>query len=57
MKNLKNVSGVKALSKNEQKTISGGKILFRDEAAPCPQGEGPYCSIGGITYCCSIPAG
>jgi hypothetical protein len=43
MKNLKELTGVKVLSKNEQKTITGG--LACEESADC--------LVIGNNYCCT----
>lgn len=44
MKTLKNLKGAKELSKNEQKSLNGGKMQCRQTAPYCPVG---YTCING----------
>jgi len=43
MKNLKELTGVKVLSKNEQKAITGGQPCSPEDGWLCP--EGSICCI------------
>ena len=64
MKNLKNLAGLKTLSKGEQKSIEGGRKPYC--GAPrgtggsgavcagnfdCPPGEGCFITLSGNAYC------
>ncbi len=54
MKMLINLNGVKTLSKNEQKVITGGKY-YCDVNTPCPSGQ---CCKGTHTgVYCETPSG
>ena len=52
-KNILNVKGSQELSKNEQKSISGGGI-----PVPVPEcgGDGSYIIVDGVKVCCYIPS-
>jgi len=52
MKNLKDLNGVKVLSKNEQKTITGGLACRPDGG--CPYGS--CCVLIGLAHMCSVCA-
>jgi hypothetical protein len=49
MKNLKEIKGVKALSKEDQKMVKGGKRMCLEGPNPCPVNQ---CCVQGICdYC------
>jgi len=50
MKKLANLKGVKMLNKNEQKSITGGKIKCGEEFVCRPQ----YCCVNGVCYPCML---
>jgi hypothetical protein len=59
MKTLKELKGVKELSKTEQRTINGGVIIGKscDQYHPCPSGQccnnepGICVAIGNGSHC------
>ena len=55
MKKLSNLKGAKALNRQEQKSINGGKALrcvHSFDVGLCPTNYPYYC---GYDKCCSIP--
>jgi len=60
MKNLLNVKGAKALTKNEQKSINGGCPTIvnwdADDVAECAQTGGTWTCVGSNTCGCVIDA-
>lgn len=55
LKNILNLDGAQQLSKNEQKTINGGRLRC-DASTPCPANQ--CCSgssLGGVCYPYNTP--
>ncbi len=53
MKKLSNLNGAKALSKNEQKSINGGYVIYTNGCDNCP--GTCHITVGGTEVCFNYP--